>query len=572
VLHPFRCCCLCLSLQVIGHLAAARTTAKLNLVSSRVFPLPAGVRAPLAAMEANADLMAGDAAGVAAAEPSALVPASTATAEPASITPGSDSLGGQPREGSKQQVHEAQQPGVEAASGPASTAGGASTAAIGGLVHVRHVSVARWQQPPAQKLEASATAAAAGHPKQPQLVLESGEGFAAAAGFDAATVQHEVQEQRQGLLEQLEQLLHHQQQGLLPGQEQLAAAGAPALQCTQNRVAPPTPPPLPASSVLSAPPAAVSGHGPGWPNGSGLQQQPPPPQQQQQQPRIMRPLYQVPGAEHSAPQLQLLAHAQQWQLHGGVQPPPPPSLPAHGGPHPWAAGGLAAAVITAAQQQQPQLQQRQVEHPPAPEPKPALNNNKRAAEGLKARLQGMKRPRQQDGVPGIGEGPSDAQPQQQPPPQQQPSPVPQWLEGAPSAIRQLAAPEASAAGPEVLFLGTGSAEPSKYRAASAIQLRCASLLLPADACEDGFLACMQCSTPQSMDTIYKHPCCPACSCPVCLHGAGYPVGRACWWTVERGRWGRCVAPMGLLRRCAKWPALAACGCRTGMQVRRLLCC
>jgi hypothetical protein len=186
----------------------------------------------------------------------------------------------------------------------------------------------------------------------------------------------------------------------------------------------------------------------------------------------MRPLYQVAAAAHPAQQLQLPAQAQQWQLHGGVQPPLPPlSLLAQGGPHLWAAGGPAAVVAAA--------QQRQVEQPLAPEAKPALNNNKRAAEGLKARLQRDKRPRQPDGVTGIKGSPADAQPQQLQP-QQQPT-VPQWLEGAPHSIRQLAAPGASAACPEVLFLGTGSAEPSKYRAASAIQLRSASLLLPADA-------------------------------------------------------------------------------------------
>ena len=481
--------------QVIGHLAAARTTAKLNLISSRFFPLPAGVRAPLAAM-ANAGLVAGEAAAVAAAEPSAQGPGSTAAVEPARSTPGSDGLVEQRGEDSEKQVQEARQHGVgepsRAASGDMVL--GASTAAMGGLVHVRHVSVVRWQQPPAQNLDASAAAAA--QPLQPQLVLEPGEGFAAAAGFDAAAVQQEVQEQRHGLLGQLGHLLERQQQGFLPEQEQLAAAGAPALQCRQNRVAPPPPPPLPPPPALSAPPAASS-HVPGWPNGRGLQQQqqqpPPPPQQQhqqqqQQQPRMMRPLYQVPGAAHPAQQLQLPAQAQQWQLHGGVPPPPPP-VPAHGGSQPWAA---AAALIPAAQQQP----QHEVGHPLALEAEPAPNNNKRAAEGLKARLQGDKRPRQQDGGAGTEGGPADAQPPQQQPPPQQPPPArqaaasgqQQWLEGAPSSICQLAAREASAAGPEVLFLGTGSAEPSKYRAASAIQLRCASPLLPADACERCVLA------------------------------------------------------------------------------------
>ena len=75
-----------------------------------------------------------------------------------------------------------------------------------------------------------------------------------------------------------------------------------------------------------------------------------------------------------------------------------------------------------------------------------------------------------------------------------------------------------------------------------------------------------------MDTISKHPCCPPCSFPVWLAGAGCPAGRACWWTAERGRWARCAAPMAPPQRCAKWPALVACGCRIGMQVRQLLCC
>jgi hypothetical protein len=139
-------------------------------------------------------------------------------------------------------------------------------------------------------------------------------------------------------------------------------------------------------------------------------------------------------------------------------------------------------------------------------------SNKRAAEGLRARLQGSKHPKPDAGA-ALGSSAAaagHAQPQQDAahPPQQPQLQVLQpaaaaargtaaaqepescqqeeeeataWLAGAPAGIRHLAAAGSAGSlgagaggggcGPEVLFLGTGSAEPSKYRAASAIQLR-----------------------------------------------------------------------------------------------------
>lgn len=192
----------------------------------------------------------------------------------------------------------------------------------------------------------------------------------------------------------------------------------------------------------------------------------------------MRPMYQhQPPAQHPGyyqqPQWQPPSVQQQWQSPGALQlrwlppcafqPPPPPGSP---------------PVL------QPQVPLAQVE-----EGQEAGSDNKRAADGLKARLQGGKRHRlgaATDRVTveaaGAGAGevlpqPPQEQEQQQPPCGEAQQSTP-WLAGAPAAICRLAAIDrasAAAGGPEVLFLGTGSAEPSKYRAASAIQLRCAAV-------------------------------------------------------------------------------------------------
>lgn len=64
-----------------------------------------------------------------------------------------------------------------------------------------------------------------------------------------------------------------------------------------------------------------------------------------------------------------------------------------------------------------------------------------------------------------------------------------------------------------------------------------------------------------------HSCCllPAAAATA-AHLAGCRAGRACCWTAERARWVRCAAPTAPRQRCGRWPAWAACGCRTGMQV------
>ncbi|EFN56466.1 hypothetical protein CHLNCDRAFT_145133 [Chlorella variabilis] len=97
-----------------------------------------------------------------------------------------------------------------------------------------------------------------------------------------------------------------------------------------------------------------------------------------------------------------------------------------------------------------------------------LAANKRAADSIRARLQGGKRPRAPEGG---GDGGSSAagpqQPQQSLPPEE-----PRWLRGAPASICQLASGGAAGCAPEVVFLGTGSAEPSKLPCGQSLLLDC----------------------------------------------------------------------------------------------------
>lgn len=346
-------------------------------------------------------------------------------------------------------------------------------------MHVRHPTMVTWQAMPAAAAAADSGPAAPG--PQPQLVLAPVEGFVA-GGFDAAAVQQEVRQERQQLALQLERLQEQQQQGQLPGPDALDA-GALAGRCRPNQVAAPP-----------APPAAASGPPPGWQHPAAplwqaqqappwppqqahaawppqqahaawpqQQQPPPPPAAPAQRPGIMRPLYQhqppvpLPMADGHFQQPVFYQLASMWQAPAAAAPPQPPPPPA-------------------AQQPQ-QEQQQQVEQ-----------GNKRAADDLRARLQGAKRPRAQDGAPSTGStaglAAEQQQAQQAAPPaaasEQQDNGSRPWLAGAPPSIRQLAGSGGSGAcggpGPELLFLGTGSAEPSKYRAASAIQLRCVALV------------------------------------------------------------------------------------------------
>ena len=236
---------------------------------------------------------------------------------------------------------------------------------------------------------------------------------------------------------------------------------------------------------------------------------PPPPPPMQQQGHIMRPLYhqQPSAALHPA-----AAQPQYYQLPQQVamqpypwQPPPgmmlmpaPPPGPPPGDPPVQSAGPSQPGAPPKQQQQQQQQHLQKQEQAAGPD-------NKRAAGDLKAQLQVAKRQRQDDGTPsdaatGATNGTDEAgQPlqqkagtpadtngqQQQELPPQQPDEQQPWLAGAPPCIRQLAARQrgsgggsSSGSGPEVLFLGTGSAEPSKYRGASAIQLRWAAHALP----------------------------------------------------------------------------------------------
>ena len=371
----------------------------------------------------------------------------------------------------------------------------------GGLVHVRQLSLLSWrphQQPKAAPEGLAAGSPASGNAQQPQLqlVVEPAEGFAAGGGFDAAAAQQEVQQERPQLGVQLAKLHERQEQGELPGPEQLQPAALPTQRCQQNRVAPPPPPPLPPPAAAAPGPAA------GWvhPMPPGIAQQPwqqavpgqqqvpqqawqPLPlqqhtqqqqvqqQQAQQQGSVMRPLYHQQAQQQQQYMLQPLA----WPQPAGMfwVPPPPPGPPP--GPPP-------------------------VQPPPAaaqpPEQRETGRDNKRAAEGVKARLQGGKRQRQGDGGSDAAGAVGGAQQTQQAEPQpggqpdaaahassedeqrqEQPQP---WLEGAPPGIRQLASGGSGCSGgPEVLFLGTGSAEPSKYRGASAIQLWWALALMGA---------------------------------------------------------------------------------------------
>lgn len=528
--------------QVLGHLAAARTTAKLNLVSSRLFPLPAGVRAPQ------------QAGGTPAAEAEAAGPPSSGAVAAGELAAGvQPEVAGCDKTAPDEPAREETGSGSPGRAKPAGAAAQLGAASSSGLVHVRQLSVLAWRQQKAQQPSTAAAGGGAaavpgdGPAQQPQLrlVVEPAEGLAAAAaggGFDAAAVQQEVQQERPQLAAQLALLREREQHGQLPGREQLQSDGLPAWQCRQNCVTPPPPPPLPPAQLAhpvqpqgwqQAVPVAMQPHAwqqpwlavPGQPYLMPQQQlaqlplppqqqawqQPPPPPPQQQQGGIMRPLYhhQPLAQPHATPQQpqyhqiqqQLAMHPYAWQPAAGavLMPRPPLPPPPAGEPPLQPPEAAQSQAAPQQQQQQPPQQPPQQQQQPGPD-------NKRAAGDLKARLQGAKRQRKPDGGPssadaaidGAGRADEAVQPRQgeaacakederQELPQQQPEEQQAWLEGAPPGIRQLAALQhggskgssgrngSSGGGPEVLFLGTGSAEPSKYRGASAIQLRCVLL-------------------------------------------------------------------------------------------------
>jgi hypothetical protein len=311
--------------------------------------------------------------------------------------------------------------------------------------------------------------------RAPELVVQPLEGFLGqGCRFDAAAVQEEVRQQHPQLEVELQRLRGSQAQGTLPAPEQLNAAAPAAGACRQNQVAPPPPPPLPPPPApmqrfLAQPHSAVR-------NGMlplDVQQQ-----QQQQQPRIMRPLYRLSG-----PPTQVLALAQQLPQPARDQQACAAlsafgQLPAaHAGPGQPPAAGVRQAGLPAGSAHTPW---------PAPlqAPEEDLASNKRAADVLKARLLGGKRqkaPGQADCCSGVAGGdaagatrlvaPQGLNVEEPDKAEGRGCEEAGWLRGAPACIRQLAA-DGGAAPPELLFLGTGSAEPSKYRGASAIQLRC----------------------------------------------------------------------------------------------------
>ncbi len=517
-------------------MAAARTTAKLNLVSSRVFPLPAGVRPPSDAPRQGAPPASATADGTAPA---------AADGSPAACSSGDiveqvqlncerqgegedghvDKQQRQQRRDEQQQQQQQQQRerregSVSAASKRPSCDGERSSS----LLIVRNVSIASWkavgspavdqqvgQSPdeagpnhePAVPGAAVAAPArpggAAGAPlaAQAQLVVEPVESFAAATlacggRFDAAAVQAEVQQERPQLVVQLELLRKQQGQGMLPGQEQLAAAAGQTAAhrwCAQNRVAPPPPPPL-TTPAAAAPVGQLayqqqSAQPPGAPASQQLANAP----LLVQQPAVVHPQYW--HAQHQPP-----AWHPQWQLPAGM----PSLLPGaammlpHLAPQQWHGAFVATAALQGAPSRHQPAPPPHAPPPPGPPPaepeqqaaaaEPAASN-KRAAEGLRARLLGGKRSRQQqaasDAPAAEAHGPESAEQQEQRQGGQQPElserhggrdqRLPAWLENAPACLLQLGAGASGRAGPEVLFLGTGSAEPSKYRGASAIQLR-----------------------------------------------------------------------------------------------------
>lgn len=559
-------------------MAAARTSAKLNLISSRVFPLPAGVRPPAAPRQgaASASVTASAAAA------SASAPPATAAENGSTVACGIDDdvlkrvqhdgeqqqqqqhedrqeqeqqqqqQEQEQQQNGQQQQQNGQQQQQECSGRAHPKSPGCNGERSGGPLVVRNVSVASWKavqclvaaQHAGQSSDgdgqngsgpvAPATAglvparpvgsAGALSEAQLRLVVEPVESFAAAtlasdSRFDAAAVQAEVQLERPQLVAQLELLRQQQEQGMLPGPEQLAATEGGKCWCTQNRVAPPPPPPLPpAAQALQQrglpahvlPGRLAQPQQPAQPLAAPAHQQPAAlPPLQQGQPAVMRPLYlhpqQPPAAWH-----------QQWQLPVATPGLPPGAavLLPQAAQQPWhvaqAAGTPAATALAAGLQVQlvqPPVQPAPPETaqmPPGPPPAapeqqvaaavPAASN-KRAAEGLRARLQGSKRPRQRaaaDDVPTTAaQQPESAEQDDERQVRQQAKSaahqdgnrcqrLPAWLEGAPACLLQLrASPTGSCsrgssgggAPPEVLFLGTGSAEPSKYRGASAILLR-----------------------------------------------------------------------------------------------------
>eukprot|EP00887_Chlorella_sp_A99_P007427 scaffold2.g7427.t1 len=460
--------------RALGHLATASTSARLNLVSPRVFPLPQ----PLAALRAASDggelTGSGGTAGTETADCGADWHQRKQEQEQEQDREGRERreqeelTNGQVRSEDQQQSAESEEPAGSAAD--VKHEGGASRDALATVRCITHLS---WQQ---QSERAAGSAAEPSSP--PALVLWPAEVFASPRGFDVAAKQQEALEQRPELRQQLG-LLAERQQPLL------ALLHAP----------PPLQPRCPRPAIAK-PPA-------------------PPPEQQQQPPehgsrlgRVMKPLYSQPGPSPT-PQLQ--------QPRNGVMPLG------------WALGPGPLLVPPVQQLEQPAL----ATAPPGAGQQQGHASNKGAAAALRARLKGAAAASSQvepPAPPVPPPAPPESQQQQQAssvearPAAHEPTSIPAWLRGAPpclqrlalsaapaacgsgtgaggaavpgaagvqAAARELAAATAAAAAtattaaaaaaaaalgdgcPEVTFLGTGSAEPSKYRGPSAIHLRLA---------------------------------------------------------------------------------------------------
>ena len=360
----------------LGHLAAARTTARLNLVSSRLFPLPAPLRG--------------------------------------------------------------------AAQSPAAAEGAAP--AVQRVQAVRHLTQVVWP-------ECSGSASPELRPAEAYL-----------QGFDPGELQQELREVRPELEAGL---------GQRPaGQAAALAAATPAGGAIRSRVLPPAPP-SPAMQQYQAQ-QYQSQH---------LYQQLRSPNQQQQQQAYQHPQQQ----QYQQQYRQQYQQQGDQQFQGRVmrpayqhQPPGQPALldccdPSQGTAPP-------------AQQQQQQQQQSVLGKRP-PEDAAALAaagdggpeakaSNRGAASRLRARLQQRKPPPVAEAASAAGAAAQEEEPAQAQQRAEEEEEAEE--EAAPPCIQRIRAAAAAAAGgaaagasgqPEVVFLGTGSAEPSKYRGASAIHVR-----------------------------------------------------------------------------------------------------
>jgi hypothetical protein len=406
-------------LQELGHLAAARVTARLSLLSSRIFPLPEAMRAEMGAAQRAAQqgqqecLHAGEM--------------------------------GQGRGSEKQQrQHEEDEgeeeeegvPGEVAVSFSPPRAGAAAEAGAAGTAYritaVRRISSSSAVPQPPLPLSMGEQPRSEGAPSMHSVLEAAGLLLPPPPAAPKARAEGEGEEA------QNDPLMH---------------APLPLWSSVPNRVLPPPPPPTP----LPLPP-----HQQLTPSHYHHQQQ----QQQQHYHYVQAAgvLCLPPGQQHVRQQfMQHQQFAHQLLHNGGAQPPPPPLPPPPS--HPAQGRSTHKRVLAAGSCDGPS------------------HTNKRAASDLRARLHA-----------------SAAQPAAHPPHcQPQAPPAEGSTEEAEGKLEQLGFDAAdvpaclqaavlaayagtttqqgrsgtagSSGGAEVVFLGTGSAEPSKYRGASGIHVR-----------------------------------------------------------------------------------------------------